>query len=164
MASFKMGLTDAKLYRMSALMTEASDDEVESLTETLVENVEGDVTLTVEKGTAELRTRGQKFVQQRGTLINMNVMFNLADDGTTESKANIDFFRDAVMSGANEAGREICAVVLDGLIDTEGSQGPAANWEVTNFSRNEVMEGPLTYSVTLVPSSYPHWYEAPAAG
>ena len=58
---------------------------------------------------------------------------------------------------------ELFAAALDGAYDTAGSQGPAGQFIVTDFSRNEPVKEAMTASVTLKPSQYTGWYEKAGA-
>lgn len=56
---------------------------------------------------------------------------------------------------------EIFFVALDGVkTAASGSQGPAGNWTVTNFSRSEGLNEAVTVDVELSPSSFTGWFTA----
>ncbi len=53
---------------------------------------------------------------------------------------------------------EIPFYALDGDKATSGKQGPAGNFNVTNFTRNEPLNEAVTVDVELSPSSYNGWF------
>jgi predicted secreted protein len=57
---------------------------------------------------------------------------------------------------------EISAAMMDGDIEENGSQGPAGNFVVVQFSRQEDLEETVRYQVRLKPSSETDWYEVGA--
>lgn len=167
MASFKIGLTDGKLYTAAELMTEASDTEVAALTLTLVENVAGDVNITGEKTDVTLRYRGSIRVLHRGGLIDDGVEFELVEDGSAAAATNIALFREKYNAAPDDTDREICCVIANGAIPPasgDTAQALASNWEVLNFTQSQPLEGAMTYRVSLKPSSFPHDYEVTTAG
>jgi hypothetical protein len=55
------------------------------------------------------------------------------------------------------AGAEIFAAALDGLAGVAGSEGPAGNFTVTNFSRGEQLKDAMSLDVELSASSFNGW-------
>lgn len=149
---------DAKLYTGGALMTAATDVEVEGITWTERGNVK-DLTLNLEKAEADITTRGNNGWRQKiGTL----------KDGGVEFQMNYDpddaFF--GLIQAAWSSGNEIAIAVMDGAIAPASgvtSQGLVSNFVVLNFSRNEALEEGMTVDVTIAPSSYSHWYSETGA-
>lgn len=131
---------DAKLY---------IDDEASyaSPTWTLVNNVK-DVTLNLEKADADVSTRGSGGWRATvGTLKDASVDFTMVWDTD-----------DAVFTQIKDAFLNNTAVniaVMDGLIETTGSQGFRAMMIVSKFTRNEQLEEALTVDVTVKPTYFP---------
>lgn len=144
--SVRLGL-DAKLYRNTG--TYASPTWVE------LSNVK-DVTLNLEKGEADVTTRGSGgWKQTVGTTKDANVEFEMvwdpADQGFTAIK-------DAFFNNTS-----IELAVMDGPLPPPTgatSQGLRASFTVTKFTRNEPLEESLTVSVTIKPAygTTPEWY------
>lgn len=146
----KIGL-EAKLY-MAGSPLDGSGPSGASWTE--LTNIR-DCTLSVEKGEADVTTRGNNgWRARRGTLKDGTIEFEMVvDPGDTSYQA----IRDAFMSGD-----EIGIAAMSGDIEETGEEGLVANCEVFNFSRSEPLEDAMTVSVTLRPSSNVQWYEVGA--
>lgn len=119
-----------------------------------------DVTLTVEKGTAELKKRSSTWVTNRGTLKSASLEFTLLYEGESDSAGQA--LLQAFLNGTS-----IAVAVLDGPKTTSGVQGLWADFEVVNYSRGEPLEEGLTVNVTLKPSCLgtvdPQWVEVDAS-
>jgi len=131
----KLGL-DAKLYRNTG--TSGSPTWVE------MTNVK-DLTLSFEAGEADVTTRGN--AGWRATLaalkdasIEFEMVWDTADAAFTAIK-------DAFFGGTS-----VEFAVMDGDIETTGSQGLRAVMSITNFSRSEPLEEAISVSVTAKPT------------
>ncbi len=145
---------DCKIYHCLTALNDSTNTPVLA---TWIErkNVK-DVTLNLSKEEADTTTReGNGWKQTAGTL----------KDGSVEYEmlwAAGDPLFDALQAAwANDT--EVAMFIADGDESTPGTQGLAANFSVTNFTRNEPLAEAVTASVTLKPGSYPSWYEVPAA-
>lgn len=118
-----------------------------------------DVTLNLEKGEADVTTRGNEGWRATvGTLKSGSVEFEMMwDTGDTGFAAIKDaYFNDT----------PIALLILDGDVSEAGSEGLDADFSVTNFTRNEPLEEGITVSVTVKPTystRAPSWFVAPAA-
>jgi len=139
----KLGF-EAKLYRNSA--DYASPAWVE------VTNVK-DLTLNLEAGEADVTTRGNAgwratIAALRDGSIEFEMVWDTADAAFTALK-------DAFFGGAT-----VEFAVMDGDIETAGSQGLRATMAITNFSRSEPLEEAIKVSVTAKPTystNPPEW-------
>lgn len=142
----KLGL-DAKLYRNTA--DYASPTWVE------VTNVK-DLTLNLEAGEADVTTRGN--AGWRATIAALR-------DGSIEFEMVWDT-ADAAFTAIKNAffgGTTVEFAVMDGDIETAGSQGLRAMMAITNFSRSEPLEEAIKVSVTAKPTystNPPEWMTA----
>jgi len=120
----------------------------------VMDNVK-DLTLNLEKGEADVTTRGnQGWRAILGTLKEGTVEFEMVWDTEDEGFGAIQqaYFGDDTIEVA----------VMDGDITASGSQGLRATMSVTKFSRSEPLEEALTVSVTLKPAysvNPPEWME-----
>ena len=128
---------DAKLYYSATLMGD---------TPSFVEmtNVK-DVTLNLEKGESDVSTRGNNgwraiAATLKDGSVEFQMVWDTADAGFTAIQTA--YFGDTPLAFA----------IMDGDIDTAGSQGLQADFEVTNFTRNEPLEEALTVNVTIKPA------------
>lgn len=143
--SFRLGM-NGKLYRNTATWG----------TPTWVEctNVR-DLTLNLEKGEADLTTRGNNGWRATvGTLKDAGIEFDMVWDTADTFFTAI---KDAWLNGTN-----IDLAAMDGDITTAGSQGLRAEFQVTGFSRAEPLEEGMTVSVTVKPAysdNAPEWLE-----
>ena len=147
MATFILG-KDAKIYQGTA------GGALGTLTE--MSNVK-DVTLNLEAGEADVTTRGNAGWRATvATLKDGSIEFMMVWD--TEDD-DFTALRDAFLNHTS-----IEFAVMDGDIETAGSQGLRAACAVTNFSRNEPLEEAITVSVTVKPTyseNPPEWMTVP---
>lgn len=131
----KLGL-DAKLYRNAGSYESPDWKEIGNVR---------DVTLNLEAGEADVTTRANAGWRANiATLKDGTVEFEMVWDTDDE---NFTAIRQAFLSsGAVEF------AVMDGDIDTSGSQGLRATMSITSFSRNEPLEEAITVSVTAKPT------------
>jgi hypothetical protein len=143
---------DAKLYFSSTALTSTSSAAaLAGATE--FDNVQ-DVNVNLTKDQVEINSRANSgFKQKVGTLKDATISFKIVwKPGDTSFNA----FRDAYLNDA-----EIAVWGLDGVkTAASGSQGPAGNFNVVNFSRNEPIADVITADVELAPSSFTHWFTA----
>lgn len=110
-----------------------------------------DVTLNLEKGEADVTTRGNDGWRATvATLKNGSVEFSMLWDTEDQGFSAIKtaYFSDTA----------IALTILDG----ENGEGLDADFTVTNFSRNEPLEEAITVSVTVKPTystRAPAWVE-----
>jgi len=134
--SIKLGM-DARFYFCAAGMGG-------SPTWTELTNVK-DVTLNLETGEADVTTRGNAgWRASVATLKDGSIEFEMVWD--TED-AGFTAIKDAYFNNT-----AIAFAVMDGRLETAGSQGLQADFTITNFSRNEPLEEALTVSVTAKPT------------
>lgn len=137
--ALRLGM-DAKLYYGAAGATASTE----------LTNVK-DVTLSLEKGEADVTTRAnQGWRAMVGTLkegsVEFEMVWNTADAGFTAIK------------NAFFGNTPIALAILDG----EDGSGLDADFAITNFSRNEALEEAITVSVTAKPTystRAPAWVE-----
>ena len=112
-----------------------------------------DVTLNLEKGEADVTTRGNGgWRAMAGTLKDGSVEFEMVWD---TQDAGFTAIKDAWF---NDTALEVA--VMDGDVAITGSQGLRATMEVFSFSRNEPLEEAVTVNVTLKPAysaNPPQW-------
>jgi hypothetical protein len=112
-----------------------------------------DVTVDLSTDKAEITTRGNSgWTQEVPTLKKGTIKFKML---WKPADATITALKTAWL-----AGTEIFAAALDGTAATSGSQGPAGNFTVTNFSRNEGLKEAMTLDIELSPSSFNGWVTA----
>ena len=132
---------EAKLYHGPAGTTAATE----------MPNVK-DVTLNLEKGEADVTTRGnQGWRATVGTLKDGSIEFVMIWDSSDSGFAAI---KTAYFTNA-----PLALLVLD----AEDGEGLDADFSVTNFSRNEPLEEAITVDVTVKPTystRAPTWVEA----
>lgn len=96
-----------------------------------------DLTLNLEKGEADVSTRGNNGWRARvGTLKDASLEFEMVWD--TEDEA-FEAIRDAFLDNT---------IIGFQVLDRESGQGLQADWEIMTFSRNEPLEEAITVSVT----------------
>lgn len=146
--SAKLGM-EAKLYRNTG--------SYESPVWAEIENVK-DLALNLEAGEADVTTRANDGWRATiATLKDASVEFGMVWD--TED-ADFSAIQDAYFDGTS-----IEFAVMDGDIETEGSEGLRATMAVTGFSRDEPLEEAITVTVTIKPTyadNPPEWYVVPA--
>jgi hypothetical protein len=112
------------------------------------------VTVSLEKGTADVSVRGNNgWRATQGTLKDITIEFELVVSGADTIFTAI---KNAFFNNTN-----VDMLALDGNVVTTGSQGPRAEYQVINFSRNEPLEDALTYSVSLkagLGTAAPYWW------
>lgn len=133
--AIRLGM-DAKLYRNSA--------DYASPTWAEVKNVK-DLTLNLEASEADVTTRGN--AGWRATIAALK-------DGSIEFEmvwdtADADF---TALKNAFFDSTPLDFAVLDGDIETAGTQGLRAVMSITGFSRSEALEEAITVSVTAKPT------------
>jgi len=113
-----------------------------------------DVTLGVEKNTADVTTRGNDGWRAIATALK---------DGTIDFQMNWDTTKDdfsAVQDAFfNDTTLELA--VMDGDITDDGSEGLRATCEIVTFNRNEPLEEAVTVDVQAKPAlatNPPEWY------
>ena len=90
------------------------------------------------------------------------------DGGLRDNSLEFDIPADAAEAGyaalhtAYKGRNAIAIAAMDGPIATIGSKGPAGNWKVLGFARNEPLGDQVTVSVTLKPFDYMADYEVVA--
>ncbi len=139
----KLGM-DAKLYRNTG--------SYETPTWNEVTNVK-DVTLNLEAGEADVTTRGNagwraNIATLKDASLEFEMVWDTADDDFTA-------IRQAFLSNGS-----VEFAVLDGDVETTGSQGLRATMAITNFSRSEPLEEAIQVSVTAKPTyadNPPEW-------
>lgn len=151
MSDYTLGM-DAVLYYSTTNLS--GEDTVETVSWIELDNAK-DVTLSLEKGTTDVTTRANNgWRAMAGTLKEGSVEFEMQ---WQTGDAGFEAIKDAFLD--NE---DIAIFVADGDIDTLETQGLAANFSVTNFSRNEPLEEAITVNVTLEPASQISWHEVEA--
>ena len=148
--NFKLGM-NAKLYIADAVFTANDAAAVEAATLAEVDNVTN-VTVTLETGSADITTRGNTgWRATAATLKDGSIEFEMV---WKPSDANFSDIKDAWLNST-----EIGVVALTGAIASANNEGPAGNFVVTNFSRDESLEEAIKANVTLKPASYMQWYD-----
>lgn len=138
---FKLG-QDAKIYYCAAGIGGTP-------VWTLIGNVK-DVTLNLQKSEADVTTRGNNgWKATVGTLKDGSVEFNMIWD-TSDPAFNA--FQEAYFAESGSGDEIIGVAVMDGDIETPGSQGLWADMMVTDFTRSEPLEDAITVKVTVKPT------------
>jgi len=136
---------EAKLYRNAGTYDVPDWDEVSNVR---------DLTLGVEKGSTDASTRGATWRQYLTTLKDAAIDWQMLWD---TDDADFSAFQDAFF---NDSQVEIA--IMDGDIDTAGSEGLRLTVDVMSFSRNEPLENSLSVDVSVKPSAEashaPAWY------
>ncbi|HEY1068409.1 MAG TPA: phage tail tube protein [Pirellulales bacterium] len=140
---------EAKLYRNSAATGPATWVEVANVK---------DVTLNLEKGEADVTTRGnQGWRAVIGTLKEASIDFQMVWD-----TADAGF---AAIQGAFFGNTPIEFAVMDGPITDPASEGLQATFDVFSFTRNEALEEAIVVDVTIKPTyaaTPPQWINGTA--
>lgn len=135
MAVSQIGL-DAKFY---------TDDQGAGVGTWALIDFVGDVTVNQTRNTVARKDRMSDFelmhVGQRVVSIDVTLTFEAAD-------ANYEEVRDAYTGGT-----DIGVAAMHTLIATSGSEGLQFDAKVSNFTRNEALEGVIAFDVTFVPSA-----------
>lgn len=147
MANFVLG-KDCKAYYSATPLTSTSyATPLAAATE--LSNIK-DLKINFQTDKTEITTRASGgWKENATTLKDGSISFNMkwlpADAG----------FSAILTAWINNA--EIAFYALDGAKGTAGFQGPAGNWNVSNFSRIEDLSGAVMVDVELTPSSYSGW-------
>lgn len=147
MADDIVGL-DAVLFQSAALL-DGSTVTPQLATWLSVPNAR-DVTTGLTAGLGDLSRRGTRIRQQKTTIQDWEIGFNLVWQSTDTTQQAI---RDAFLNGG-----QVAMWVADGD-DIIGSEGPAANWNVSGFTRNEPLEDGVLVDVVLTPYTFAEYYE-----
>ncbi|HAT10336.1 MAG TPA: hypothetical protein DCS97_07030 [Planctomycetes bacterium] len=145
--SFKLGL-NAKLYRDSG----SAWDEVTNVK---------DLTLSLEKGEADVSTRGNNgWKATIAALKDASVEYNMVYDLNDTDMVAI---RDAFLNNT-----VVRFLVLDGAVDAAaaGSQGLKASFMITSFKIPQNLEEAIMVEVTMKPTyaaTAPAWASSPVA-
>lgn len=114
-----------------------------------IDNIK-DVKINLSKDKADVTTRGSGgWKQTAATLKDGTISF------TMQWKPGDAAFNAFLAAWTNDS--EIAFFALDGPQATAANQGPAGNYSVTNFSRNEPLGEAVTVDVELSPSSFNGW-------
>lgn len=149
--NYRLGI-NAKIYRTSALFTGNEASDVTSATKNEMSNVR-QVAINGQAGEADISTRATSGWRATApTLREMEVTFQMVAKSPDTDLAAI---RTAWLNSS-----EVGLVVLTGAYDEAGNEGPAGNFTITNFSRNEDLEEAIVYDVTAKVSSFPQWFVA----
>jgi hypothetical protein len=149
MASNEIISLDAKLY-YSATALDGSSNDAAAVTWVEITNVK-DVSYSFSHETADGTTRGNGGLRKNiPTLKDLEVTFVLDAD---VSKAWWSAIRTAF---ANRS--PIALAVMDGDETSAGADGPAANFIISDFSRDEPLAGDVVYNVTAQVHEYYEWY------
>lgn len=115
-----------------------------------------DATTNVEKGVADVSTRGSSWKQSKTTMkdgsIELEMVWDTIDAEFTALQSA--FFNNTTVE----------MVFLDGVITLTGSQGLRADFEVADFSRSESLTDALKAKVKLIPArsaNAPIWFVTP---
>lgn len=140
---------DGKLYHGTA------GGELTALT--VMDNVK-DVTVTVEKGEADVTTRGNSgWRATTGTLKECTLEFEML-----WSPGDSAF--DTILSAfLNDELVEFAALDRDKAASSPGPNGPKGSFSITNFSRSEALEEAMTVSVTAKLAAFDEWVGAGGA-
>jgi hypothetical protein len=118
------------------------------------------VTLDLKSGEADVTTRANNgwkatLATLKEASIDFEMVWNTGDAGFTALK------------NAWLAKSVIGLAAMDGDITTAGNQGLVADCQVTGFTRDEPLDGPITVKVTAKPTysaNAPQWLEVAAQG
>lgn len=148
MPNFVLGL-DGKLYITATPFSGDTPGDVAVTADDLMTNVR-DLTINLETGEADITTRDNN--GWRATAATLK-------DGSIEFdavwKPGDTIFE--VVKNAWLGNDEIGVAALDDVIGV--GEGPAGNYVVTNFSREEQLEEGMKVSITLKPSSEMQWLD-----
>ena len=123
---------DAKLYRNAGSYSAPSWTEIDFVKDLNVNTEQTEVDVTTRGGAGHRLTKAGI----RDTTIEFEIDFDTAD-------ASFTSLRDAYLNRT-----DIELLALNGSSATSGNQGVRGNFQVTNFSRNEPLDGHLTVNVT----------------
>ena len=144
--STKLGL-DAKVYRNTGSYGAPIWSEMPNVR---------DLTLNLTKGEADVSRRGSGgWDAMRGARKSASIDFDLLHRDGIDDTADRDVLRDSFLSGD-----PIDLAIMDGDIDTAGTEGLRAVMEVFSFTRNETQTEAITYTVNVKPTDSdnpPEW-------
>ncbi|MEM1213446.1 MAG: phage tail tube protein [Planctomycetota bacterium] len=147
---------DADLYLADAVFTAADAAAVGAANLNVMGNIR-DCNMNLQTAESDVSSRDNNgweataATQKSGT-VEFDAIWRKGDPRFTQVK-------DAWLT-AGEIGA-VCMV--DGDKDTEGNQGLAGNFSVTNFSIDQQLREAVKVSVTLKPSSQTQWYTVPSS-
>jgi len=139
--SKKLG-DDCKAYYSADLLT--SENSADDLTWVEMTNMR-DATVGLERGEADVSTRGSDWEEILATLRSAPVDFQMMWD---TSDAAFSALKTAFMNNT-----PIALAFMDGDIDTADSNGIAANFTVLKFNRGEPLKEGVTCDISVKPAS-----------
>jgi hypothetical protein len=140
---------NAKLYYAALLATSTTY----TLPSTVADNVK-DVKVVAKHDTPEFTTRANNGVKQyAASLSDLGVTFQIKVPGAGTTDAAYTAFRDAFKNKT-----EIAAYALSDAKTESGAEGPAGNFIVSSFDREEGNGQVQFVSVELKPSSFNAWH------
>jgi hypothetical protein len=151
MANYVLGF-NGKLYISATLVTAATNAALlaGATTGSTIVTLAQDVNVDLSTDKADITTRGNSgWGQEVPTLKKGTLKFKML---WKPADAGIGILQTAWLANA-----EIFAAALDGAVGTSGNQGPAGNFTVTNFSRNEGLKDAMTLEIELSASSFNGW-------
>ena len=131
---YTLGL-DCKLYRNTATYSTPTWSEITNVR---------DLTLSVEKNSADVSIRGSTWRLKATTLKEASIEFEMIWDHASE-----DF---TALQTAFLNNTTVDVAAMDGAITTAGTQGLRAIMNVEKFSREEPLEEAVKVKVTLTPA------------
>lgn len=147
MASNEIISLDAKLYYSATLLDGTN---VASVSWVEMDNVK-DVSYSLSHETADGTTRGNGGVRKNiATIKDLELTFTLDADTSVAwwSAIRTNFGARTPMAFA----------ICDGDETAAGADGPAANFMITDFSREEPLAGDVVYNITAAVHEYYEWY------
>lgn len=143
---------DCKFYHSDSNLgsTSSGASGPSTLTWTETDRV-SDLTVSLEKGEADVSDRGSTYNEYLGTNKDATLEFTLWWD---PDDASVTAIRDAYLDDSL-----IALAAMDGDVESSGSQGLTANFTITGFSQNQPLQEGVAIDVTARPSEYTEWYE-----
>jgi hypothetical protein len=151
MTAFTLG-KDCVAYFNSTLIDGGSNTHTSILASATAINNIKDLTLNLTKGETDISTRGDSSWTTRAPTLK---------DATISTQIKWlpgDAFFEACLN-SYLTDDEFAFYALDAARSVDGAQGPAGNWAVFNFTRNENLTEAVMVDVELKMSSYPDWFE-----
>jgi len=155
--SFKTGLAAKAYLAASALTAFTSTGSASAATWTAFDEIMG-AKIPGGKTEKDITTRGTSggFRLTAATLkeasVTFDILWNTTNANFTTLKAAYD-----------TDGATITALFCEAARTLEGAEGVAANWSVTQFDKDEDIDGIQIAHVTLKPASFPQVFVAPGA-
>lgn len=146
--TFRLG-EDCKAYYSSTLLGDGSS--VDTLTWEEVEDIKGDVTITLEKSEVDITTRRHgkwDATAQRGISLGFEFQYQYNPENTAAFNA---------LQSAFINNDQLAMLFLDAALIDDGI-GPYANWDIGNFSRNEQSRNALVYDASGSPVDQHGWH------